>query len=125
MTYGYLRVSTDQQDENNQRMGVDEKASRMGLKIDEYIIDHGVSGTKEPEKRELGVLMKKLKNNDLIIASELSRLGSGLYPNRCTRLSGISIVIFIRRNIVKYRMHTDTIIIRLNVHKNRLSDFLR
>ena len=49
----------------------------------------------------------------------------GLYPNRCTRLSGICIVIFIRRNIVKYRMHTDTIIIRLNVHKNRLSDFLR
>jgi len=79
MTYGYLRVSTDQQDENNQRMGVDEKASRMGLKIDEYIIDHGVSGTKEPEKRELGALMKKLKNNDLIIASELSRLGRSMY----------------------------------------------
>jgi DNA invertase Pin-like site-specific DNA recombinase len=79
MTYGYLRVSTDQQDENNQKMGVDEKAGRMGLKIDEYIIDHGVSGTKEPEKRQLGKLMGKLKDGDLIIASELSRLGRSMY----------------------------------------------
>jgi len=79
MTYGYLRVSTDQQDENNQKVGVDEKANRMGLKIDEYIIDHGVSGTKEPEKRKLGKLMEKLKSGDLIIASELSRLGRSMY----------------------------------------------
>jgi len=79
MTYGYLRVSTDQQDENNQKMGVDEKANRMGLKIDEYIIDHVVSGTKEPEKRKLGKLMEKLKDGDLIIASELSRLGRSMY----------------------------------------------
>jgi DNA invertase Pin-like site-specific DNA recombinase len=79
MTYGYLRVSTDQQDENNQKVGVDEKAKRMGVKINEYIIDHGVSGKKEPEKRELGTLMKKLQNGDLIIASELSRLGRSLY----------------------------------------------
>jgi len=79
MTYGYLRVSTDKQDENNQRVGVDEKANRMGLNIDEYIIDHGVSGTKEPEKRKLGKLMEKLKSGDLIIASELSRLGRSMY----------------------------------------------
>jgi len=79
MTYGYLRVSTDQQDENNQRMGVDDKARRMGLQIDEYIVDHGVSGTKEPEKRKLGKLMEKLKDGDLIIASELSRLGRNMY----------------------------------------------
>jgi len=62
------------------------------------------------------------KREGLIAPSDIL---NGLYPNRCTRLSGICIVIFIRRNIVKYRMHTDTIIIRLNVHKNRLSDFLR
>ena len=79
MTYGYLRVSTDQQDENNQKVGVDEKAERMGLIIDEYIIDHGVSGTREPEKRKLGKLMQKLKSGDLVIASELSRLGRSMY----------------------------------------------
>jgi len=78
MTYGYLRVSTDQQDENNQKLGVDKKAETMRVKIDEYIIDK-VSGTKEPEKRQLGKLMDKLKNGDLIIASELSRLGRTMY----------------------------------------------
>jgi len=78
MTYGYLRVSTDQQDENNQKVGVDSRAKSMGLKIDEYIIDHGVSGTKEPEERELGRLMNKLRKDDLVIASELSRLGRSM-----------------------------------------------
>jgi len=79
MTYGYLRVSTDKQDENNQKLGVDEKARRMLLQIDEYIIDSGVSGTKEPEKRKLGKLMEKLQSGDTLIASELSRLGRSMY----------------------------------------------
>jgi DNA invertase Pin-like site-specific DNA recombinase len=79
MTYGYLRVSTDKQDEKNQRLGVDEKARKMCVSIDEYIIDAGVSGTKEPEKRNLGPLLGKLKPGDVIIASELSRLGRSLY----------------------------------------------
>jgi DNA invertase Pin-like site-specific DNA recombinase len=78
MTYGYLRVSTDKQDENTQKIGVEDKAKKMNLKIDEYIIDHGVSGLREPEKRELGRLMGKLKKDDLIIASELSRLGRSM-----------------------------------------------
>jgi DNA invertase Pin-like site-specific DNA recombinase len=79
MIYGYLRVSTDRQDENNQKLGVDEKAVRMCVEIDEYIVDAGVSGTKEPGKRQLGILMEKLKPGDTIIASELSRLGRSLY----------------------------------------------
>jgi DNA invertase Pin-like site-specific DNA recombinase len=79
MTYGYLRVSTDKQDENNQRVGVEEKARKMCVAIDEYIVDSGVSGTKEPEKRKLGALLGKLKPGDIIIASELSRLGRSLY----------------------------------------------
>lgn len=59
MIYGYLRVSTDVQDSNNQRLGVcNNKAKAMGLSVDDWIIDDGVSGTKEPEKRLLGKLMK-------------------------------------------------------------------
>jgi len=81
------------------------------------------------EVLEMGIFIAKSRMprsaEQINILEKELRQASGLYPNRCTRLSGISIVIFIRRNIVKYRMHTDTIIIRLNVHKNRLSDFLR
>lgn len=79
MTYAYLRVSTGKQDGDNQRLGVDDFAKRRGLVIDEYIDDEGKSGTLEPEKRELGKLLKKLKQGDVLIAGEISRLGRSLF----------------------------------------------
>ena len=79
MIYGYLRVSTDDQDSENQKVGVAAKATSIGVAIDDWIIDDGISGTKEPEKRLLGKLMKKLKPGDVIITSELSRLGRKLF----------------------------------------------
>lgn len=79
MTYAYLRVSTGRQDGDNQRLGVDRLAERLNLKIDEYIDDEGVSGTKEPEKRELGALLEKLKPGDVLLAGEISRLGRSLF----------------------------------------------
>jgi DNA invertase Pin-like site-specific DNA recombinase len=77
--YGYLRVSTDKQDSDNQRIGVEDLAERLGFPIERWIIDDGVSGTKEPEKRKLGKLLKKIKAGDVIICSELSRLGRKLF----------------------------------------------
>ena len=79
MVYAYLRVSTGKQDGDNQRVGVDALAQRLNLTIDEYIDDSGVSGTKEPEKRELGKLLGKLKSGDVLLAGEISRLGRSLF----------------------------------------------
>ena len=79
MVYAYLRVSTGKQDGKNQRVGVDALATARGLHIDEYIDDEGVSGTVEPEKRELGGLLKKLKPGDVLLAGEISRLGRSLF----------------------------------------------
>lgn len=79
MVYAYLRVSIGKQDGDNQRVGVDALAQRLNLTIDEYIDDTGVSGTKEPEKRELGKLLAKLKPGDVILAGEISRLGRSLF----------------------------------------------
>lgn len=75
MVYGYLRVSTDEQDAQNQAKGVQLKARQLGLTISEWIEDYGVSGAKEPEDRKLGIILRKVKPGDTIIASELSRLG--------------------------------------------------
>ena len=47
--------------------------------IDKYIKDDGISGTKEPELRELGGLLSKVSFGDIIICSELSRLGRKLF----------------------------------------------
>lgn len=79
MVYAYLRVSTGKQDGQNQRVGVDALATARGLHIDEYIDDEGVSGTVEPEKRELGKLLGKLKRGDVLLAGEISRLGRSLF----------------------------------------------
>ncbi|MFQ6695770.1 MAG: recombinase family protein [Alphaproteobacteria bacterium] len=79
MIYGYIRVSTDKQDCENQKLGIESKASALGLCIDKYIEDAGISGTKEPEKRALGGILRKLKAGDIIICSELSRLGRKLF----------------------------------------------
>lgn len=79
MIYGYLRVSSDEQDVNAQKQGVDKLASEKGWIIDRYITDEGVSGGKDPDKRNLGPLLKLLKKGDIIISSEISRLGRDLY----------------------------------------------
>ena len=79
MVYGYLRVSSDKQDYNNQKVGVDDLARRNGWTIDKYILDDGVSGTVAAKKRNLGKqLLPNLKEGDIIICSELSRLGRKL-----------------------------------------------
>lgn len=77
--YAYLRVSTGKQDGQNQRLGVDALARARGLAIDEYIEDEGVSGTREPEKRELGNLLARLRPGDVLLAGEISRLGRSLF----------------------------------------------
>ena len=79
MIYGYLRVSSDEQDVNAQKQGVDKFATDKGWKIDKYITDEGVSGGKDPDKRNLGPLLKLLEKDDVIISSEISRLGRDLY----------------------------------------------
>lgn len=79
MIYGYLRVSSDEQDINSQRQGVEKFAKDKGWAIDEYITDEGVSGGKNPDRRNLGPLLKKLQKADIVIASEISRLGRDLY----------------------------------------------
>lgn len=77
--YAYLRVSTGKQDGANQKQGIDDFAEKRGFIIDEYIDDEGKSGTLEPEKRELGNLLQKLKPGDILIAGEISRLGRSLF----------------------------------------------
>lgn len=79
MIYGYLRVSSDEQDVNSQKQGVEKFAAEKGWGIDEYITDEGVSGGKDPDKRNLGPLLKLVKKEDVIISSEISRLGRDLY----------------------------------------------
>lgn len=78
MTYGYIRVSTDKQTVENQRFEINNFCERNNMQIDQWI-EETISGTKEPEKRALGKLIRRLKKDDVLICSELSRLGRSLF----------------------------------------------
>ncbi|WP_321331641.1 recombinase family protein [uncultured Bacteroides sp.] len=79
IVYGYLRVSTDGQDVQSQALSLRTKAEYLGLSISEWAEDNGVSGVKEPENRKPGIILKRMKPDDIIIASELSRLGHKIF----------------------------------------------
>jgi DNA invertase Pin-like site-specific DNA recombinase len=78
MTYGYVRVSTDKQRKDNQEYEITRFCQKNNLAIDEWIKET-ISGTKSPEKRLLGGLLERIKEGDLIICAELSRLGRSLF----------------------------------------------
>jgi DNA invertase Pin-like site-specific DNA recombinase len=78
MTYGYVRISTDKQTVDNQRFEITRFCSENNLQIDEWI-EETTSGSKTPDKRLLGSLLEEVKPGDLIICTELSRLGRSLF----------------------------------------------
>jgi DNA invertase Pin-like site-specific DNA recombinase len=78
MLYGYIRVSTDKQTVENQRYEIIRYCDKKYLTIDKWI-EENISGTKSPDKRLLGTLLKGIQKDDVIICSELSRLGRSLF----------------------------------------------
>ncbi|RSX53011.1 master DNA invertase Mpi family serine-type recombinase [Bifidobacterium samirii] len=87
MIYGYVRVSTDRQTVENQRFEIDRFCGREHMEVGVWF-EETISGTKAVDKRELGRLLGTMREGDLIVCSELSRLGRSLFMimdvlNRC------------------------------------------
>lgn len=76
--FGYIRVSTDKQTVENQRYEISQFCKQQNLDIDGWI-EETISGTRSYDKRALGKLLRKVESGDLIICSELSRLGRNLF----------------------------------------------
>lgn len=90
MVYGYIRVSTDRQTVENQRFEIKRFCKDNNLQVDRWISETS-SGTKEVDKRRLGKLLKGVREGDIIICSEISRLGRSLFMimsvlNRCMEI---------------------------------------
>ena len=77
MIYGYIRVSTDMQTVENQKFELTRWAKRNNIHIDSWI-EETISGAKDYKRRKLGALLKKVKEGDTILATEISRLGRSL-----------------------------------------------
>ena len=78
MIYGYIRVSSDKQTVENQRFEILEFAKKNNMEINGWI-EETISGTMQYDKRELGKLLERVQKDDMILCSELSRLGRSLF----------------------------------------------
>ena len=77
MYYAYIRVSTDHQHVENQKHEINTFTQKQGIQISKWV-DETISSRKPLQERKLGKLLKKLKKGDVLIATELSRLGRNL-----------------------------------------------
>lgn len=77
MIYGYIRVSTEKQSLKNQKFEIKEFCASRSFVVDKWVSET-ISSTKKLSERKLSYLMKKVKKGDVIIVSEISRLGKNL-----------------------------------------------
>ncbi len=77
MIYGYVRVSTTHQNVENGTFEIAKFAQKSGFSVDKWVIEQ-ISSTEGLSKRKLGALVRKLKKGDILIATEISRLGRNL-----------------------------------------------
>jgi DNA invertase Pin-like site-specific DNA recombinase len=73
-TLAYIRVSTENQESNNQRLEILEFARKQNIKVDEFI-EITVSSRKNTKDRRIDELLARLAENDTLIVTEISRLG--------------------------------------------------
>lgn len=78
--YEYLRVSSLAQDYDQQQQCINEYFARVGIDpstIDSIVVEK-ISGTVNHTERKLAQLIGRCKEDDMIIVSELSRLGRNM-----------------------------------------------
>ncbi|CAM3017230.1 recombinase family protein [Legionella worsleiensis] len=77
MIYGYVRVSTQDQSVESQKNSISRYCIEQKLMVDEWI-ELEMSSRKSTAMRRIDELLDKLSPDDVVIASELSRLGRSI-----------------------------------------------
>lgn len=75
--YGYIRVSTAEQNAESQKNLISRFATERKMLIDKWI-EVEMSSRKSTDKRKITELLSQVVENDVVIASELSRLGRSI-----------------------------------------------
>lgn len=100
--WAYYRVSSDEQTCESQKVGVVDYAKKHGITINKEVVDDGISGTILAKYRNLNIILKKAQKDDLLIVSELSRLGRSTSDvlNTCQTFikNGVN-VYFVKQNM--------------------------
>ena len=72
--WGYIRVSTDRQNTENQKLVILEYANKKSLTIDNFI-EVKMSSKRSTKERKIDELLDQIQEGDFLIVAELSRLG--------------------------------------------------
>lgn len=75
---GYIRVSSGKQTVEHQRYEIKKFARRRKIKINNWV-EETISSRMPLNKRKLGDLLNQLQAKDILITSEISRLGRSLF----------------------------------------------
>ncbi|MBF0231067.1 MAG: recombinase family protein [Desulfamplus sp.] len=73
-TWGYVRVSTDEQSIENQKLTILEYANKNKMTVDKWI-EITISSRRSSKERMIDELLQELQADDTLIVAELSRLG--------------------------------------------------
>lgn len=79
-TIAYIRVSKDTQDVENQRHEIIKYCDREGLSVDTWV-EAEISSRKSTKERKIDSTLDMLKRGDILIISELSRVGRSIIEN--------------------------------------------
>ena len=73
-TVAYVRISKDTQDVKNQKLAILEFAQKEKIEVDRFV-EITVSSRKSTKERKIDQLLEQLGQGDILIVSELSRMG--------------------------------------------------
>ena len=77
MKYAYIRVSTQMQTHEGQRFEIENWCRQRNWTIDKWVVET-ISGMSGLDKRTLGKNLHKMKEGDILVCTELSRLGRNM-----------------------------------------------
>ena len=77
MIFAYIRVSTETQSYEGQHFEIENWCHRRNWEVDRWVQEK-VSGTKQLSKRTLGKTFRRMREGDILVCTELSRLGRNM-----------------------------------------------
>ena len=77
MVIAYIRVSTQEQSYQGQRHEIELWSRQNRISVDKWV-EEKVSGLRNIQERTLGKVIGKMKEGDLLVCTELSRLGRNM-----------------------------------------------
>lgn len=94
MMFAYIRVSTQVQTSEGQRYEIEKWCRRRNMHVDRWV-EEKISGLSGLNKRTLGKTLRRMRKGDVLVCTELSRLGRNMMMvmsilNQCSQ-RGISV----------------------------------